>query len=292
MLALLLLLAAVPVPSSTPALPKPLASPVATPDVTAEGRKLLLKCEKNFLKIGSMKGSIRERAVQHDSSSRASDAKGDAAFQTESDFLYKRISGVENVRFENVVPVPHSVIFDGKTVWIWSPQENAAVQEAAERVDLQTRAALSLQPGFGIDPIAPIPLDEFRTEVKRVEGPKGVQTVVTLTPLDSSVPRATMQLVVDPEKLIVLRIVSLAEGTTLADVELTDPVEAKPGIWFATKVHTRMTMGDGNTIERLKSYERLKFDVAIDDAKFTFQVPAGAKLVPLNTPGKGEPKTN
>jgi len=284
MLALVVLLAAVPVTPSE--LPKPAASPVATADVTAEGRKLLLKCEKAFLRIGSMKGTIREKAIEHDHS------EDEPAAETESDFLYKRIGGNENVRFENVVPLPHSVIFDGKTIWIWSPRENAAVQEPLERVDIQTRAALSLQPGFGIDPLAPIPLDEFRTEVKKIEGPKGTQTVVTLTPLDSKAPRATMQLVVDPEKLLVTRIVSLAgEGTALADVELTDPVEAKPGIWFATKVHTRMTVGDGTTLERLRSYERLKFDAPIEDSKFTFQVPEGAKIVPLEqATGKGAKK--
>ena len=103
MLALLAILAAVPAP------PRPTPAPIATADTPAEGRRLRLKSEKSFLRIGSMKGTIREKAIQHGSAESADDP----ASETESDFLYKRISGMENVRFETVVPVPLSVIFDG-----------------------------------------------------------------------------------------------------------------------------------------------------------------------------------
>src|SRR5205823_7872360 len=135
----------------------------------------------------------------------------------------------------------------------------AAVQEKAADVPMDTRAALSLQPGYGIDLIAPIPIDEYQAEVKRVEGPLGSSVVVSLTPVDTSHPRATMRVVVDPEKLLVNRIVSsFGEGAAISDVELSSPVEAAPGIWFNTQVHSRTKLADGSSLEQLRSFERLK----------------------------------
>lgn len=269
------LLASEPATAAVPAPSMPAGAPVAAP-AELDGRKLLLKCEKQFLKLTSLKGTIKDRGIHHEAGG-APDQ--DEVVETESDFLYKRY---DDVRFENVVPVPHSVIWNGTTLWVWSPQENAAVQEKADDVPMGTRAALSLQPGYGIDLLAPIPIDEYAASVKKAEGPAGSAIVVTLTPVDTSHPRATMQLVVDPEKLLVTRIVSsFGEGAAISDVELSSPVEAAPGIWFETQVHSRTRLADGSSLEQLRTFERLKFNVPIEDSNFSFKVPDGVKVVPL-----------
>lgn len=268
----------------------PAASPAATPaagpeDAALDGRRLLLDCEKQFLRLTSMKGTIRDRAVHHEIAARGKPSEHPVQ-ETESDFVYKRF---DRIRFENLLPVPHSVIWNGEKLWIWSPQENAVVEERAEDVPLTARAGLSVQPGFGIDLLAPIPLDAYAVEVKRIVGTTGVsQTVVTLTPMDKDVPRATMRLVVDPEKRVVTRIAaSVGEDIQVSDVQLSEFVEAVPGIWFATRVHSRTLLGDGTQLEQLRSFERMKFNVPVEDSKFEFRAPEGAKVVPLSNLKQG-----
>lgn len=262
-----------PVPQMTevPAAPD---APMTVDAPGVDGRKLLIKCEKQFLKLETIKGTIRDRVVHLETAEKA------PVQETTSDFLYKRF---DSVRFENLVPVPHSVIWNGKMLWINSPQENAVVQEPAEKVPFGARAALSLTPGFGIDHLAAIPLDEYKADVKRIVGTGREELVVTLTPVDLKTPRATMQLVVDPEKLVVTRILSLvSEGLQVSDVQMSNVVLAAPGVWFATRVHTRSMLGDGTMAEQLRTYDRLKFNVPIDDSRFTFSVPEGVKVVPLS----------
>lgn len=288
------LLAATPTP--TPGfveVPAAEGAPATADAPEIDGRKLLLKCEKRFLKIESMKGTIRDQIIHHDGSDDASTPPQPIT----SDFVYVRGAldkGVEpRIRFENVRPLPHSVIWNGDKLWIWSPQENAVVEEPAKDVPMTVRAAFGVQPGFGIDHLAPIPIDAYRADVKRVvakgkdvKSPSTGHLVVTLTPIDNQVPRATMQLVVDPEKLYVTRILTLVGqpgggAIALSDVELTQPVEVAPGTWFPTRVHSLATIGDGTQIEQVRTYERLKFNLKVEDTKFSFQIPEGATKIPL-----------
>ena len=68
-------------------------------------------------------------------------------------------------------------------------------------------------------------------------------------------------------------------GPLISDVGLADEVEARPGVWFARRVTTRELLPDGSTVESVKSYERLRFDGAIDNAKFEMTLPKDALRV-------------
>ncbi len=296
------LLGATPAPTAT-AVPEGFLQVPADPGAPAvadapeiDGRKLLLTCEKKFLKLETIKGTIRDQVLQHD----GEDDGKTIPQAISSDFVYHRGAIAKDaqprIRFENVRPLPHSVIWNGDKFWIWSPQENAVVEEAATAVPMAIRAAFGVQPGFGIDPLAPIPIDEYRADVHRIVGSakgkgdvKSTATghlVVTLTPIDNKAPRATMQLVVDPEKHYVTRILTLVGqpnggALSLSDVQYSNPIEAAPGVWFPTRVHSLATVGDGGQLEQVRTYERLKFNVKIEDAKFSFQIPDGATKIPL-----------
>ena len=247
---------------------------------TPEGRRLLLDCEKQFLRIESMKGTLKTRSIIHGGGDESSGVQ-----ERLTDFAYKRF---DRVRFENTVPVPHSIIWNGTTLWIWSPQENAAVEKKADEITIAARSMLSLQPGFGLDLIAAIPLDAYLATASPaaasdVKANGSGDTVVILAPIDKTVPRATMQLVVDSRRKLVTRILTMTEvgGTLISDVRLSTPVEAKPGAWFATKVESRELLPDGSTLEQVRTFERLKFDVPIEDSKFEFRIPEGATVVPV-----------
>jgi outer membrane lipoprotein-sorting protein len=198
-----------------------------------------------------------------------------------SDYLYSRF---DRVRIENAAPLEHTVIWNGETLWIWSPRENAAVEQPAKDVSTLSRTLLSVQPGFGIDLLAPIPLDAYRAEAAAAASGEAGEVVVTLTPVDKAVPRATMQLVVDTARKHVTRMLVLTErGSVLSDLRLTKPIEAKPGIWFATQIEVRQLLEDGSTLEELRTWERLAFDVTVDPTRFEFKVPDGATRVPVES---------
>ena len=269
---------------ATPSVPEAVAeAPAAARDPAPDrgaplpdGRRLLLDCEKQFLRLASIEGTLRVRSVLHE-------PRGGGIGPIEerrSDFVYARF---DRVRFENVVPVPHSVIWNGETLWIWSPRENAAVEQPAEAVSALSRSLLSLQPGFGIDLLAPIPLDAYRARTERVTGgAEGENDVrVVLEPADED--RAPMELYVDRAKRMVtrIRVLSRPEGAPVSDVRLTKPVQAKEGIWFATQVEARQLLADGSTLEELRTFERLKFDAAVDERLFEFTLPEGATRVPV-----------
>lgn len=247
-----------------------LAAPPLPPAVPVDGRRLLLDCEKSFLKIETMRGTIKTRSTAY-----ANGTVEPIVEDAVSDFWYRRFN---DIRFENVKPLPHTVISDGKTLWIWSPQENAIVEEPLDSATLATRTLLSVHPGFGIDLLAPIPLDDFRASTKADEAG---DVVVTLVPLANETLRATLELVVDDERRFVRRLRTLVKegGTVISDVRFTDEVEAKPGVWFARKVATKELLPDGSTVEQAKTYERLRFDVAVETKKFTFDPPEGALRV-------------
>lgn len=251
-----------------------------TPDVS-DGRKLLLDCEKQFLRIESMRGTVRTRSVVHGGGREAS-----AVTERRSDFTYARF---DRIRWENTAPLEHTVVWNGKTLWVWSPRENAAVEEPASKVTPLSRAALSVQPGFGIDLLAPIPLDAYRASAAP-PGESG-EVVVTLEPIDSRAQSATMQLIVDPARRMVTRMMVKGEGTSLlSDVRFKKPVEAKPGIWIATQVESRQLLADGSTLEELKTFERLAFDVPVDESRFEMKVPADATRVSVESlRGSGSP---
>ena len=258
-----------------------LAWPAAGADLP-DGRRLLLDCEKQFLRIESAKGTVRTRSVVHGGKS----SERGPVVERRSDFLYARF---DRIRLENTAPLEHTVIWNGKTLWIWSPRENAVVEQPAAKVPMASRAMLSVQPGFGLDLLAPIPLDAYAATT--AEGSSDGEVVVTLTAIDKDIPRATMQLVVDTGRRFVTRMILLEGTTMLSDVRLKKPVEAKPGIWFATQVEARQLLGDGSTHEELRIYERLAFDVAVDDARFELVVPEGARRVSIDSLVQpGEPK--
>ncbi|HVO30900.1 MAG TPA: outer membrane lipoprotein carrier protein LolA [bacterium] len=255
-------------PQATPWILPPVRAGVKVEAAEGDGRKLLLDCEKHFLKIHSLRGTIRERSIILGVDTQPS--------ETETDFWMRPAE--EKVRFEKSVPLPHTVVFNGKHLWVWSPKENAALEAEAADLDAASRTAFDVVPGFGIDVIAPVGLDQYRTEVKRVEG---TRTVVILTPMDSAPSRATIQIVVDPAKHVVERLVIVVGDLGIADSEMMDFVEAKPGIFFPSRVHSRLLLPDGTSVEKLRMYERMKYDAPIEDAKFTFDVPADAKRIPL-----------
>lgn len=247
----------------------PAPASVSTPapaNDAADARRLLLSCEKRFLHLHSIQGTMRRSAT-----------RGSETQQTESDFAYR---DDDHVLFENAFPVPHTVYWDGATLTIWSPQEDAVAQEPASRLSMTERALFGVEPGYGLDPLGPIALDRYVPSVK--EGDGGAK-VVTLTPVDKSDPRATMRLVIDPEKRVVTRIETSEEGLGIvSSVESLDGfVEAKPGIWFATTRRTESVLSDGTKVAESLALERLKFDETIADARFTFEVPKGARRIPL-----------
>lgn len=238
-----------------------------------DGRRLLLDCEKQFLRIESMKGTLRTRSLVH-----GGKAEIGPVSERRSDFVYARF---DRARFENTAPLEHTVVWNGETLWIWSPRENAAVVQPAAKVSMTSRAMLSVQPGFGLDLLAPIPLDAYAAS--SAPGGTSGEVVVTLSPIDNAVPRATMQLVVDSGRRFVTRMV-LLEGTTVtSDVRLRKPVEAQPGNWFATQVEVRQLLDDGSTLEELRTFERLAFDVPVEPSRFEFVVPEGATRVPVDS---------
>ena len=246
------------------------------PDTAADARRLLLTCEKRFLHLHSIEGTMRRAA-----------ARGDEKAETETDFAYR---DDDHAFFENAYPVPHSVYWDGATLTVWSPQENAVVQEPASHLSMAERAVFGVEPGYGLDPLGPIALDRYVGDVKDGEG--GAK-VVTLTPVDKRDPRATMRLVVDPEKWVVTRIETNEEGLGIvSSVQSLDGfVEAKAGIWFATTRRTESVLSDGTKVEESLVLERLKFDQTIDDSRFSFEVPKGARRIPLaQVEGPGERK--
>lgn len=237
----------------------------------ADGRRLLLDCEKSFLKIETIRGSTKTHSTAYPNG-QTDPIVEDAV----TDFWYHRF---HDIRFENTRPLTHTVISDGKMLWIWSPLENALVEEPLESAAIAARTLLSLHPGFGIDHLAPIPLDDFRATVKPKDGTSDV--VVTLTPLANETLRATLQIVVDPDRHFVRQILSLVKegGTVISDVRFSDEVAVKPGVWFAKRVVTKELLPDGSTIEQVKVYERLKFDTPIDPKKFAFEAPEGSRRV-------------
>lgn len=247
-----------------------------------DGRRLLLDCEKQFLRIETIKGTLRTRSLVHGG---GSDERGPVS-ERRSDFVYARF---DRVRFENTAPLEHTVVWNGKTLWIWSPRENAVVEQPAEKIAMSSRAMLSVQPGFGLDLLAPIPLDAYAAT--SAAGAKEGEVVVTLSPVDKTVPRATMQLVVETGRRFVTRMVLLDGATILSDVRLGKPVEAKPGIWFATQVEMRQLLADGSTLEELRTFERLGFDVLVDPSRFELVVPKDATRVSIESlipqPGEG-----
>lgn len=195
-----------------------------------------------------------------------------------SDFHYARF---DRMRLENTAPLEHTVIWNGKTLWIWSPRENAVVEQPAEKVAMASRAMLSVQPGYGLDLLAPIPLDAYAAS--SAPGATDGEVVVTLSPIDKAVPRATMRVVVDTGRRFVTRMALLSGTTILSDVRLAKPVEAKPGIWFATQVEVRQLLDDGSTLEELRTFERLAFDGPVDASRFELVVPEGATRVSVDS---------
>jgi len=214
-----------------------------------------------------------------------------------SDFHYARF---DRMRLENTAPLEHTVIWNGKTLWIWSPRENAVVEQPAENVAMASRAMLSVQPGYGLDLLAPIPLDAYAAS--SAPGATDGEVVVTLSPQPEAaagrgwgsggetpgnnvkaVPRATMQVVVDTGRRFVTRMALLSGTTILSDVRLAKPVEAKPGIWFATQVEVRQLLDDGSTLEELRTFERLAFDGPVDASRFELVVPEGATRVSVDS---------
>ena len=250
------------------------AATIATPatpaaDTAAEARRLLLTCEKRFLHLHTIQGTMHRIAT-----------RGDEKQETESDFAYR---DDDHVFFENTFPVPHSVFFDGTTLTIWSPQENAVVQEPASHLSMPERTVFGVEPGYGLDPLGPIALDRYVGSVKDGDGADAGTRIVTLTPVDKRDPRATMRLVVDPQKRVVTRIETSEEGLGIvSSVESLDGfVEAGPDIWFATTRRTESVLSDGTKVQESLVLERLKFDETLDDARFTFDVPKGARRIPL-----------
>ena len=243
----------------------------AAPAAAVDGRRLLLDCEKSFLAIETIRGTTKTRSTAYPSG-QMEPVVEDAI----SDFWYRRF---DDIRFENVKPLPHTVIANGTTLWIWSPSENAIVEEPLASATLAARTLLSVYPGFGIDHLAPIPLDDFRAIAKPAAGSTDV--VVTLVPLANETLRATLQIVVDPGRRFVRQILSLVRegGTVISDVRFSDEVEARPGVWFARRVVTKELLPDGSTVEQVKVYERLRFDTPIDAKKFAFETPEGAQRV-------------
>lgn len=246
-----------------------IATPPPPPDTAADARRLLLACEKRFLHLHTIEGTI------HRTATRAGETE-----ETESDFAYR---DDDHVFFENAFPVPHTVFWDGATLTIWSPQENAVVQEPASHLSIAERTVFGVEPGYGLDPLGPIAIDRYVGSVKDGDGPDGGAKVVTLTPVDKRDPRATMRLVVDPQKRVVTRIETSEEGLGIvSSVESLDGfVEAQPGVWFATTRRTESLLSDGTKVEESLVLERLKFDRTIDDSRFTFDVPKGARRIPL-----------
>ena len=255
----------------------------AAPPASAEpvdGRRLLLDCEKRFLRVETIRGTTKTRSTAW-----APGETTPAVEDSQSDFWYRRS---EDIRFENAHPIPNTVVWNGNTLWIWSPSENAIVEEPAATAPLATRTLLSVHPGFGIDHLAPIPIDDFRANAKPIadstlgkDGGSPGDVVVTLAPLANETHRATIQVVVDPARHFVRRIVSRVSeaGTVISDVRFFDEVEARPGTWFARRVVTKQLLPDGSTLESEKRYERLRFDTKIDDAKFHQEIPEGALRV-------------
>lgn len=252
----------------------------ATPAEPVDGRRLLVDCEKRFLRVESLRGTTKTHSTiwpMGETTPTVEDSR--------SDFWYRR---TDEIRFENAHPIPNTVVWNGKTLWIWSPSENAIVEEPAASAPLATRTMLSVHPGFGIDHLAPIPIDDFRTEAKPIadstlgkDGGAPGDLVVTLTPLKNEAQRATTQVVVDPARHFVRRIVSRVNeaGAVISDVRFSDEVEGRPGTWFAKRVVTKQLLPDGSALESEKTYERLRFDAPIDDAKFRLDIPEGALRV-------------
>lgn len=257
-----------------------IAGTAATSVEPADGRRLLLDCEKRFLRVETLRGTTKTRSTIWKVGETAPTVE-----DSQSDFWYRRS---EEVRFENAHPIPNTVVWNGKTLWIWSPSENAIVEEPAASAPLATRTMLSVHPGFGIDHLAPIPIDDFRAEAKPIaestlakDGGAPGNVVVTLTPLANEAQRATTQVVVDPVRRFVRRIVSRVteSGPVISDVRFSDEVEGRPGTWFAKRVVTKQLLPDGSTLESEKTYERLRFDAPVDDAKFRLDIPEGALRV-------------
>ena len=242
-----------------------------------EARSLLLDCEKQFLRLETVQGTMRARSVVHGGGLAPS-----AVAERLSDFVYARDRGV---RFENTAPLPHTVVWDGASVRVWSPQENAFVQERGEDVPASSRALLSVQPGFGMDLLAPVPLDAYRASAAPApEGTADGDVVVTLVPRDGAADRATLRFVVDTAKRRVTRILALSErGTPVSDVHLAAPVEARPGIWVATRLEMRQLLADGSTLEELRTFERLRFDAPVRADAFVLEPPADAVRVTVDS---------
>lgn len=275
-LAAVLLLVAPPVHAEAtwPAAAVVPGSPPAAPAL--DGRRLLLDCEKQFLRLESVQGTVRARSLVHGGGFERSPVA-----ERLSEFVYARDLGV---RFENAAPLPHTVVWDGESVRIWSPGENAFVSEPAERVSPHARALLSVQPGFGMDLLAPVPLDAYRASAAAAPaGTTDGDVVVTLVPLDAGGERATLRFVVDSARKRVTRILALSErGTPVSDVRLVEPVEARPGIWIATRLEMRQLLADGSTLEELRTFERLRFDAPVSRSVFELEAPANALRVSVD----------
>lgn len=246
-----------------------------------DGRRLLLDCEKQFLRLETIQGTVHARTLVHGGGLDPSPIA-----ERRSDFVYARDRGV---RFENTAPLPHTVVWDGVSVRVWSPQENAFVEERAEDVPMTSRTMLSVQPGFGMDLLAPVPIDAYRASA--APAPAGTpdgDVVVTLVSREETGRHATLRFVVDSARKRVTRILALSErGTPVSDVTLAAPVEARDGIWVATRLEMRQLLADGSTYEEVRVYERLKFDAPVEASAFALEAPPDATRVSVESLTKG-----
>lgn len=171
-------------------------------------------------------------------------------------FLFAR---PRSIRYEYVEPVEQTILCDGETVWMLPPrptEREAApphegrrrwVQRELRALGITERSSLGLIPGYGLDLLAPLPVDSF-TYSFEARGPR--RTTVLLSPRADGPPGLqALRIDLDPTLAVVTAIrfyVGGADAQAQGEVRYSDFQATPEGVFFPRRAQTvwRLEGGD------------------------------------------------
>ena len=184
------------------------------------------------------------------------------------------------IRYEHLSPVRQTILRDGEHVWVRAPEPAHLTpsdkdpsprpwsRHRLEDLSLQDRSTMGLSPGYGLDPLAPLPVDAYSFRFVRRSRR---QARIRLSPREGS-PSSLMplDLHLDLRCGVVTRVrfyQDLAGSQVQGEVGYFDFREALPGVYFPAGSHTVWYLDD-HVLRMEERFRSLLFNQEIPEGRF------------------------
>ena len=157
---------------------------LATLAQAESAEQLTERVQRVYDKVPSYVADFQQESVLK-MTGQASSAKGKVSFKKPG-----------KMRWDYLTPVPQEIVSDGKTLWIYQPNDKQVLVSSAEKF-LKNRASITFLAGKGRLQ------DEFNVKIGKAPDPAIAGTVLELIPKQPDASASRVLLIVDPKTALV-----------------------------------------------------------------------------------------